>query len=68
MGEARPDPDRAAGLLLKALESLSREEREVVLRALLTGSLGSLGRRMPDLPPLDEYLILIERFLDERAA
>lgn len=60
MSEARSDRDRAARLLLKALDSLSPGEREAVLRALLTGSLGALGRRVADLP-LDEYLLVPQR-------
>ena len=62
MGEARSDRDRAARLLLKALESLSPGERETVLRALLTGSLGAVGGRGAEVPvPLDEYLLPPQR-------
>jgi hypothetical protein len=60
MGEARKGGDRAAALLLKALEGLSPGERETVLRALLTGSLGALDRRQAS-PPIDEYFVLPER-------
>jgi hypothetical protein len=56
MGEARSDRDRAARLLLKALESLAPEERETVLHALLTGSLGAIGARGGSVP-LDEYFV-----------
>jgi hypothetical protein len=60
MGEARSEGDRAARLLLKALESLSPGERETVLRALLTGSLGAVAGGRASLP-LDEYFVVPER-------
>ena len=60
MGEARGGGDRAAALLLKALDGLTPGERETVLRALLTGSVGAVGRG-PSSVPLDEYLVLPER-------
>jgi hypothetical protein len=64
MGESRAGGDRAARLLLKALDGLSPGERETVLRALLTGSLGALGTRQAS-PPIDEYLVLPERPLGQ---
>jgi hypothetical protein len=36
---SKDDPDRAAGLLLKALGSLSERDRDLVLRTLLTGGI-----------------------------
>jgi hypothetical protein len=36
---SKDDPDRAAGLLLKALDSLPERDRELVLRTLLTGGI-----------------------------
>jgi hypothetical protein len=60
MGEARKSGDRAAGLLLKALDGLSPGERETVLRALLTGSLGAVTGGRASLP-LDEYFVVPER-------
>jgi hypothetical protein len=41
------DRDRAARLLLKAIEPLSKRDRELVLRMLVTGriGLGGVGRR-----------------------
>ncbi len=36
------DPDRAARLLLKALDSLSERDRALVLRNLLTGRVGAI--------------------------
>ena len=62
MGQAQAD--RAAGLLLKALDGLSPEERKTVLRALLTGSFGALGRRHSS-PSPDEYFVLPERPLGQ---
>jgi hypothetical protein len=35
-----PDPHEAAELLLKALDGLTADERDLVLQCLLTGSLG----------------------------
>ncbi len=61
MGEARAGGDRAAGLLLKALDGLPAGERQTVLRALLTGSLGALVARRRGSLPLDEYFVLPER-------
>ncbi len=60
VGETRGGGDRAAALLLKALDGLTPGERETVLRALLTGSLGAVGRGHASVP-LDEYLVLPER-------
>ena len=42
MPSKEDDPDRAARLLLKALESLSRRDRDLVLGHLLTGRVGSI--------------------------
>jgi hypothetical protein len=60
MGEARAGGDRAAGLLLKALDGLPAGERQTVLQALLTGSLGAVAGGHGSLP-LDEYFVVPER-------
>ena len=60
MGEVREGGDRAAGLLLKALDGLPAGERQTVLRALLTGSLGAVAGGRSSLP-LDEYFVVPER-------
>lgn len=46
---ATHDPDQAAQLLLRALDGLEPAEREVVLKALLTGSIASSLRPRPHL-------------------
>jgi hypothetical protein len=43
----KDDPDRAARLLLKALDSLTQRDRDLVLRNLLTGRIGSVSGRGP---------------------
>jgi hypothetical protein len=43
----KDDPDRAARLLLKALESLPERDRDLVLGNLLTGRIGSIRSRGP---------------------
>ncbi len=43
------DPDRAAKLLLKALDSLPERDRDLVLRSLLTGGIGPIATGPP--PP-----------------
>jgi hypothetical protein len=43
----KEDPDRAARLLLKALDSLTERDRDLVLRQLLTGRVGSVMGRGP---------------------
>jgi hypothetical protein len=47
---SKDDADRAASLLLKALGSLSDRDRELVMRNLLTGGIGSSGSREPSHP------------------
>jgi hypothetical protein len=42
---SKEDPDRAARLLLKALDSLTQRDRDLVLRNLLTGRIGSVSGR-----------------------
>jgi hypothetical protein len=44
---SKEDPDRAARLLLKALDSLTERDRDLVLRDLLTGRIGSVSARGP---------------------
>jgi hypothetical protein len=44
---SKDDPDRAARLLLKALDSLTQRDRDLVLRNLLTGRIGSVSGRGP---------------------
>jgi hypothetical protein len=44
---SKEDPDRAARLLLKALDSLNQRDRDLVLRDLLTGRIGSVSGRRP---------------------
>jgi plasmid stability protein len=44
---SKEDPDRAARLLLKALDSLTQRDRDLVLRNLLTGRIGSVSGRGP---------------------
>jgi hypothetical protein len=44
---SKEDPDRAARLLLKALDSLNQRDRDLVLRDLLTGRIGSVSGRGP---------------------
>ncbi len=41
------DPERAARLLLKALDSLPDRDRDLVLRTLLTGGIGPITTRAP---------------------
>jgi len=43
----KDDPDRAARLLLKALESLPPRDRDLILRNLLTGRIDPIQRREP---------------------
>ena len=45
MAPKKDEPDRAARLLLKALESLPPRDRDVVLRNLLTGRLDPIRSR-----------------------
>lgn len=47
MPPKRDEPDRAARLLLKALESLPPRDRNLVLRNLLTGRLDPIRGRRP---------------------
>jgi hypothetical protein len=56
MAPTKDDPDRAASLLLKALESLPPRDRDLVLRNLLTGRLDPIGRRRSQLPTTSEAL------------
>ena len=44
---SKDDPDQAARLLLKALDSLPQRDRDRVLRHLLTGRMGSIRGREP---------------------
>jgi hypothetical protein len=45
MAPKKDEPDRAARLLLRALESLPPRDRDIVLRDLLTGRLDPIRRR-----------------------
>ena len=50
-----PRPERAAQLLVRAIETLEAEEQRIVLEALLTGSIGGLAMRPPELVPGQEF-------------